>query len=63
VECVWRVKIESKDPEALQLKAQVVPDVARFTHSQICTCIGWTLEACLVPSAEVEVAPFICSRG
>ena len=37
VECVWRVKIESKDPEALQLKVQVVPVEARLIHLQICT--------------------------
>jgi hypothetical protein len=58
VECVWRVKIESKDPEALQLKVQVVSIVARFILLQICTYIGWTLEACLGPSAEVEPASF-----
>jgi hypothetical protein len=58
VECVWRVKIESKDPEALQLKVQVVPVEARLIHLQICTCIRWTLEPCLGPSAEVEAASF-----
>jgi hypothetical protein len=58
VEYVWRVKIESKDPEALQLKVQVVPVEARLIHLQIYTCIRWTLEPCLGPSAEVEAASF-----
>jgi len=55
VECVWWVN----DPKILQLKVQVVPVVAHFTHLQICTCIGSTVKACLGSSADVEAASFI----